>query len=79
MATTVAKVTRVISGELPSRRPAEPLTEAAYPSRPLGVQLPRRLTEKVSQEPITPEPNNSSQNDHGAADYHGDGSKGRGE
>jgi hypothetical protein len=38
----------VISGESPSRRPAEPLTEAPYPSRPLGVQLPRRLTEKVS-------------------------------
>jgi hypothetical protein len=38
----------VISGESPSGRPAEPLTEAAYPSRPLGVQLPWRLTEKVS-------------------------------
>ena len=48
MATTVARVSRVISGESPSRRPAEPLTEAAYPSRPLGVQLPWRLTEKVS-------------------------------
>ena len=48
MATTVARVTRVISGEQPLRRPGEPLTEAAYPSRPLGVQLPWRFAEKVS-------------------------------
>jgi hypothetical protein len=46
---------------------------------PLGVQLPRRFTEKVSQESVTSEPNNSSQDDHCAADYHGDGNKGRGE
>jgi hypothetical protein len=44
---------------------------------PLGIQLPRRLTEKVSQESITSEPNNSSQNSHGGADYHGNGNKGR--
>ena len=40
----------------------------------LGVQLPRRLSEKV-----TSEPNNSSQDGRGGADYHGDGNKGRGE
>jgi hypothetical protein len=44
---------------------------------PLGIQLPRRLTEKVSQESITSEPNNSSQDSHGGADYHGNGNKGR--
>ena len=43
---------------------------------PLGIQLPRRLTEKVSQESITSEPNNSSHS-HGGADYHGNGNKGR--
>jgi DNA invertase Pin-like site-specific DNA recombinase len=32
MATTVARVSRVIFGESPSRRPAEPLTEAAIAS-----------------------------------------------
>ena len=45
----------------------------------LGVQLPRRLSEKVSQEVVTSEPNNSSQDDHCAANYHGDGNEGRGE
>ena len=41
-------------------RPAGPQTEAAYLVDPLGVQLPRRLTEKVPQESVTSEPNNSS-------------------
>jgi hypothetical protein len=44
---------------------------------PLGIQLPRRLTEKVSQESITSEPNNSSEDNHGGADYHSNGNKGR--
>jgi hypothetical protein len=52
-------------------------TSAAYLVGPLGVQLPRRLTEKVSQESVTSEPNNSSQDNHGGADYHGNGNKGR--
>jgi hypothetical protein len=51
----------------------------AYLVGPLGIQLPRRLTEKVSQESVTSEPNNSSQDDHGGADYRGEGNKGRGE
>ena len=62
-----------------ARRPAGRKIEAAYLVGPVGVQLPRRLTEKVSQESVTSEPNNSSQDDHCAADYHGDGNKGRGE
>ena len=41
--------------------------------------VPRRLTEKVSQESVTSEPNNASQNDHCAAGYRGEGNKGRGE
>jgi hypothetical protein len=53
-----------------------PPTEGAYHG-PLG--LLRRLTEKVSQESVTPEPDNRSQDDHGGADDHGDGHKGRGE
>jgi hypothetical protein len=32
---------------------------------------------KVSQESVTSEPNNSSQDNHGGADYHGNGNKGR--
>jgi hypothetical protein len=51
-------------------------TEAAY-HEPSGLLW--RLTEKVSQESVTPEPNNSSQDDRGGADYHGDGNRGRGE
>ena len=79
MATTVARATRVISGEKGphTRRPAGPQTEAAYLAGPLGIQLPRGLTEKVSQESVTSEPNNSSQDNHGGADYHGNGNKGR--
>jgi hypothetical protein len=79
MATTVTRVSRVISGEGPSCRPADPQTEAAYPWRPLGVQLPWRLTEKVSQESVTAEPNDSCQDDHCAAEYDGNGNKRRGE
>ena len=44
---------------------------------PLGIQLPRRLTEKVSQELVTSEPNNGSQDNHGGAEYRGDRNKGR--
>jgi hypothetical protein len=79
MATTVARATRVISGKKAphARRPAGPQTEAAYLVGPLGIQLRRRLTEKVSQESITSEPNNSSQDNCGGADYHGNGNKGR--
>jgi hypothetical protein len=54
-----------------------PPTEAAYLVGSLGIQLPWRLTEKVSQESVTSEPNNNSQDNHGSADYHGDGNKGR--
>ena len=54
-------------------------TQPAYLVGPLGIQLPWRLTEKVSQEPVTPKPNDSSQDDYCAAGYHGEGSKGRGE
>jgi mannosyltransferase OCH1-like enzyme len=50
----------------------------AYLVGPLGIQLPRRLTEKVSQESVTSESNNSRQDNHGGADYRGDGNKGRG-
>jgi hypothetical protein len=79
MAITVARASRVISGESPphARRPAGRQTEAAYLVGPLGVQLPRRLTEKVSQESVTSEPDNSSQDNHGGADYYGNGNKGR--
>jgi hypothetical protein len=79
MATTVARATRVISGKKAphARRPAGPQTEAAYLVGPLGIQLRRRLTEKVSQESITSEPNNSSQDNCGGADYHGNGNKSR--
>ena len=51
-------------------------TEAACHA-PLGLLW--RLTEKVSQERVTSEPDNSSQDDRGGADDHGDGNKGRGE
>jgi hypothetical protein len=79
VAITVARATRAISGEkaLHARRPAGRQTEAAYLVGPLGVQLPRRLTEKVSQESVTSEPDNSSQDNHGGADYYGNGNKGR--
>ena len=53
-----------------------PPTEAAYHG-PLGLLW--RLAEKVSQESVTPEPDNRSQDDRGGADDHGDGNKGRGE
>lgn len=53
-----------------------PPTEAAL-SWPLGLLW--RVTEKVSQESVTPEPNDSSQDDRGGADDHGEGNKGRGE
>ena len=81
MATTVARAIRVISGEKAphARRPAGPQTEAAYLVGPLGIQLRRRLTEKVPQESITSEPNNGSQDNHGGANYRGEGNKGRGE
>ena len=49
----------------------------AHAGGPLGIQLPRRLTEKVSQESVTSEPNNGSQDNHGGADYRGDRNKGR--
>jgi hypothetical protein len=51
----------------------------AHTGEPLGIQLPRRLTEKVSQESVTSEPNNGSQDNHGGANYRGEGNKGRGE
>jgi hypothetical protein len=44
---------------------------------PLG--LPWRLAEKVAQESVTPEPDNSRQDHRGGADDHGDGNEGRGE
>jgi hypothetical protein len=50
----------------------------AHAGGPLGIQLPRRLAEKVSQESVIPEPDNSSQDDRGGADDHGEGHEGRG-
>jgi hypothetical protein len=51
-------------------------TEAAYHG-PSGLLW--RLTEKVAHESVTPEPDNSGQDDRGGADDHGDGNKRRGE
>jgi hypothetical protein len=81
VATTVGRASRAISGEKAASCTVVPAgRKLKRPSGgPLGVQLPRRFTEKVPHESVTSEPSNSSQDNHGGAGYHGNGNKGRGE